>query len=161
MLLITVYMAVWGDPPASGLLKQTSDGRCRDFTALMSAFGGKADVRELPSGCLLLAISGLFSVVPRTSALLPKADIGAVKSRQRPSDVALTNPTPTVPPKRPYMTVIRSMRRRPRGAPRASGRGAKVRGRCISVGLGANAPGLPLSVREFKRQDWVPSEPRA
>ncbi len=24
----------------------------------MSAFGGKADVRELPSGCLLIAISG-------------------------------------------------------------------------------------------------------
>ncbi len=45
-------------PVGVGFVKATSDGRCRDFTALMSAFGGKADSLTDLSACLLIASTG-------------------------------------------------------------------------------------------------------
>ncbi len=51
--------------------------------------------RRLPgtrSECPLMAISRRFEPVAMRSALPPKADIGAMKSRQRPSDVCFNKP---------------------------------------------------------------------
>ncbi len=39
--------------------KRTSNVRYSALASLMSAYGGKADVRELPSECLLIATSGV------------------------------------------------------------------------------------------------------
>ncbi len=52
--------------PLSGV-KQTSKGHCRGFAVLMSAFGGKADVRDLPVICLLIAKSGHSSIPVQAS----------------------------------------------------------------------------------------------
>ncbi len=54
----------------------------------MSAFGGKADVRELPSGCLLIAKSGHWAPLPT-----PPVESGPQRIRPDPSRPEPTSST--------------------------------------------------------------------
>jgi hypothetical protein len=58
MLLIPVMYGRLGRTVGVGFVKATSDGRCRDFTAPMSAFGGKADLRGTTLKSPLIAKNG-------------------------------------------------------------------------------------------------------
>ncbi len=127
----------------------------------MSAFGYKRTSRDLRQSVRFAPESRHSDSGNRwdgesghwMSALPPKADIGAVKSRQRPSDVCFNKPDANGPAQTAIHDRDQKHATPPEGSTKSLGPWGQSQGPVYFGWIGGKCPGTPL----IRPRVWVPS----